>query len=426
MVEFDPDQELTIATINWIMPERINADAIRRETKNDQELQSIIKQIETGKNDIEFSMGNGIIFRGHRIIIPKKLQTAVLRELHATHVGVAKMKELARAYCHWSTINKDIEEVCRSCESCCDVKNNPRKVEIHPWEATTEPWARLHIDFAGPFLGYHFLILVDSYSKWIEVHAIQRAFTSASTIRMLSGIFSRFGLPKVLVSDNGEQFKSTEFRQWCTANGIKQRFSAPYNPSSNGQAERYVQLVKRKLRSMRAEPGSIIEKLEQIQMRYRVIPHSTTGKSPSELLLGRKIRTSLDLMLPVDLSLREIDDESSTRCLEIGERVQVRDYRDNRKWIYGTIKAKVGNVHYDVDVGGGRVWRRHINQIRRCGLAEDANRWRGFRVPAPRRTAAVEAQAEPVVVQSQDRGVRRSERRRVAPNRLVYERLGGG
>ena len=164
-------------------------------------------------------------------MIPKKLQTAVLKELHATHVGVSKMKELAQAYCHWSTINKDIEAMCRNCQACSDIKNNPRKVELHPWEATTEPWARLHIDFAGPFLGYHFLILVDSYSKWIEVHPVRKAFTSTSTIQVLSGIFSRFRLPKVLVSDNGNQFKSAEFCQWCLQNGIKQQFSTLYNPS---------------------------------------------------------------------------------------------------------------------------------------------------------------------------------------------------
>ena len=165
VVEFDPDQELTTATINWIMPEEVDADVIRQETKNDQELQSIIKQIENGKNGSQFSLENGIVFRGHRVMIPGKLQTAVLRELHATHVGVSKMKELARACCHWSTINKFIEAMCRNCQACNDVKNNPKKGEIHLWEVTSKPWARLHVDFASPFLGYHFLILVDSYSK---------------------------------------------------------------------------------------------------------------------------------------------------------------------------------------------------------------------------------------------------------------------
>jgi len=183
-----------------------------------------------------------------------------------------------------------------------------------------------------------------------------------------------------------------------------------------------VQLVKKKLRSMRSEPESIIEKLEQILMRYRVVPHATTGKSPSGLLIGRKIRTSLDLMLPVELPVREINEESPTRHFNSGERVQVRDYRGNQKWIYGTIKRKVGNVHYDVIVGEGRIWRRHVNQIRPCGLAENSNHWHKVRVPVQKRSTTETTQPEPVMGQTE---VQRLERRRNVPDRLNYERLGG-
>ena len=84
---------------------------------------------------------------------------------------------------------------------------------------------------------------MDAYSKFPEVVHMDST-TSSSTIKMLREIFSRHGLPELLVSDNGPQFVSSEFEAFCKNNGIEHHTSAIYKPATNGQAERVVQIFK--------------------------------------------------------------------------------------------------------------------------------------------------------------------------------------
>ena len=111
------------------------------------------------------------------------------------------------------------------------------------WEWPSEPWSRLHLDFAGPYLGAMYLILVDAHSKWMDVQLMQ-SISSAKTIQKLCTIFANHGIPRKIVTDNGPSFTSSEFAQFMKANGISHIKSAPYHPSTNGLAERAVQTFK--------------------------------------------------------------------------------------------------------------------------------------------------------------------------------------
>ena len=106
--------------------------------------------------------------------------------------------------------------------------------------------------FCRSFLGKTFLILVDAHSKWPEVVTMSGT-TSQSTIEVLRSLFSRYGLPEQIVSDNGTQFTSDEFAQFIEWNRIKHIRSAPYHPSSNGLAERFVQTLKGAIKASEGE-----------------------------------------------------------------------------------------------------------------------------------------------------------------------------
>ncbi|XP_018323746.1 uncharacterized protein K02A2.6-like [Agrilus planipennis] len=94
------------------------------------------------------------------------------------------------------------------------------------------------------------LIIVDAYSKWLEVR-VTKSTTSAATSRILDNLFATFGAPVILVSDNAPQFTSAEFKNFLMMSGVKyHKLTAPYHPSTNGQAERCVQTVKDALRAM--------------------------------------------------------------------------------------------------------------------------------------------------------------------------------
>ncbi|CAB4018994.1 Transposon Tf2-9 poly, partial [Paramuricea clavata] len=249
----------------------------------------------------------------------------------------------------------------------------PSKVSLHPWEWTTSPWQRVHIDYAGPFKDTMFLVVVDAHSKWPEVIPM-KSTTAAKTIEVLRNLFARFGIPEQIVSDNGPQFVSEEFRSFMKSNGVKHITSAPYHPATNGLAERSVQTFKQALRSMEESSKPIQEKLAKFLITYRNTPHSTTGESPAQLMLGRPIRTRLDLVKPnlnrkMVIKQQEQSRKSAsaknraTRQLEVGDMVMARDYRGNLKWRSGKVIERIGPLMYKIEVTSGVIWRRHIDQL---------------------------------------------------------------
>ncbi|XGW08618.1 hypothetical protein V3C99_011164, partial [Haemonchus contortus] len=98
--------------------------------------------------------------------------------------------------------------------------------------------------------GKMYLIIVDAYSKWPEIVEMSSTTTSC-TITELRRLFAQFGNPQTLVTDNGTQFTSKEFNDFCSQNGIRHIKSPPFHPQSNGQAERFVDTFKRSFKKMK-------------------------------------------------------------------------------------------------------------------------------------------------------------------------------
>ena len=136
---------------------------------------------------------------------------------------------------------------------------------------------------------------IDSHSKWLEVLPV-RAATSEETIEKLKRLFSTFGIPDKIVSDNGSVFTSGEFETFLKNNGIVHIRISPYHPSSNGLAERAVQIFKKAIERQRE--GTIETKLSRFLFSYRGQLHNLTTISPAEMLFGRKLKTRLDLLHP--------------------------------------------------------------------------------------------------------------------------------
>ena len=114
----------------------------------------------------------------------------------------------------------------------------------------------------------------------------------------MQGLFAVHGLPDQVVSDNGPQFVSKEFQRFMKENGIKHTRCAPYHPSSNGLAERFVQTLKKALRCIKDIWRTFQHRLAGFLLAYRTTPHAMTNVAPCELLINRKICTGLDLLYP--------------------------------------------------------------------------------------------------------------------------------
>ena len=138
-------------------------------------------------------------------------------------------------------------------------------------------------------------IIVDSHTKWIDAH-VTSGCTSTITINKLRESFSMHGIPDTIVSDNATCFMSSEFPEFRKHSGIRHITSAPHHPSSNGLVERAVQTVKSGLKGL--GNGNIEHNLLRFLFVYRRTPYSTTGVSPSELLINHKLKSRLDLIRP--------------------------------------------------------------------------------------------------------------------------------
>ncbi|XP_043944941.1 uncharacterized protein K02A2.6-like [Protopterus annectens] len=243
----------------------------------------------------ELSVQDGCVLWGARVIIPPPGRRALLQQLHQGHVGITRMKALAQSYFWWPKLDHGIEVAVKECNTCQQHRNLPVAAPLHPWEWPSRPWQRLHIDYAGPFMGAMFLIIMDAYSKWMDAYPVKTP-TSTITIECLRKSFSSQGLPETLVSDNASCFMSEEFKGFLEKNGIVHVTSAPYHAASNGCAERAVQTFKAMMK--KAGDGSMAAKVSRVLFNYRITPQSTTGLSPAEMLQGRRLRSTLDLVHP--------------------------------------------------------------------------------------------------------------------------------
>ena len=148
-------------------------------------------------------------------------------------------------------MDKEIEDTVAQCDECVENAQNPPSAIMHPWEGAARPWSRIHLDHDGPFLGHLFLIIVDCYTKWVDIYPVTSTSTE-KTLEKLRMSFAVQGLPDILVSDNAAGFTSTEFAEFMKGNGIRHVTSAPYHPSTNGAAERTVQRCKRTLKKLQS------------------------------------------------------------------------------------------------------------------------------------------------------------------------------
>ena len=298
-----------------------------------------------------------------RIVIPLVLRRKILKEFHTGHPGMSRMKSLMRGFVYWPGMDKEVEKCVKLCKGCQLAARDP-PVKTNPWPKTDIPWSRVHIDYAGPLNGFYYLILVDSFSKWPEIFKTRHP-TSKSTINALDEIFSRFGVPKTLVSDNGTAFTGKEFKEFCDSLDIKHITTPIYHPRSNGQAEKFVDTFKRALQKNR-HLDTDERTIQKFLAIYRVTPNPNNDvkASPADLMFARKIRSIFDRLLPDRKKVTQ-KEKFLVRQYSPGEKVYFKNFQKGKNfWMEGIVKQRIGNMVYTIK-GQNFICKRHVNQIRR-------------------------------------------------------------
>ncbi len=322
-----------------------------------------------------FNIAHGLLLHDDQIVIPRALQADMLSRIHDGHWGITKSRERARACVWWPKMSQDIANYVKNCEHCQENRPAQRREPLIPSAPPSGPWKCIAADLLH-FKGRNYLVVIDYYSKYIELCYLPSKTTS-TVVGKLSAIIARWGVPDLLRTDNGPEFASQEFRDFSRRYGFNHVTSSPRYPQSNGMAESAVKIAKAVLNQDDPCLGLLV---------YRATPCAATGFSPAQLMMGRNIKTTLPI-IPKKLETawpnkQQVEErilhhnERMAKVfnahngvrplppLNVGDRVAVKT-DDDKQWDNkGVVQENVGHRSYIIKTENGselRRNRRHIN-----------------------------------------------------------------
>ena len=343
---------------------------ITDETLKDVTLQQVKHQIQHGwssdnkltaayqPHKEELSIVHKMIMRGTQIVIPKSMRSEIKSILHEQggHQGVVKTKLRARDSVFWPGIGKEIELMIGSCSTCLEFQNKQRPEPLIPHNIPSSPWEKIGTDLFHLY-GKHYVIIVDYTSKYFDISQMSDC-QSSTVIAHTKKIFSKYGIPKEVFSDNGPEFSSAEYKSFSKQWDFHHETSSPEYPQSNGCVERMIQTVKKCLKKHLKDGDDPYLAL----LSLRTTPISEIIPAPSTVMFGRKIRTPLPSLYPSTKPLSNDDHNNVLPQLNIGDAVRLHDGNTwSRK---GVVSSKCTQPRsFNVETDEGRILRRNRRAI---------------------------------------------------------------
>ena len=248
----------------------------------------------------------------HVLLVPSGLQDQVLKSVHdgplGGHLGITRTEERVRKRFHWPGIRKTVTKHIQLC-NVCNHKNSPINRNTAPLGhiSVSQPFTFWALDYMGPLPetsrgNKHILVVVDHFTKWCEAFATPDQKASTVAPLLVSRIFSRFGPPAVLHSDQGRNFESTLLHEICNFMGITKTRTTSYHPQCDGQTERQnrtIQAMLSAFASNRRDDWDLW--LDSVTFAYNTSKHDALGISPYEVVFGQSPRLPIELKLGMPL-----------------------------------------------------------------------------------------------------------------------------
>ena len=235
----------------------------------------------------ELAVSDGVIMRGERVVIPTSLRREMKRRVHTGHLGINTCLRLARDVMYWPGMSSEVRQHVETCGTCATFSDKQPKESVVITDIPKWPWRKVGVDLFS-WGGDDFLITVCYHSNFIEVDELRTA-SSTEVIKKLKAHFARNGSPEILVSDNGTQFTSAEFKSFQEEWSFQHESISPGNSQANGAAEVAVKTVKRIFRKCSVSGDDPYKAL----LHFRNTPTEGTNTCPAQRLLGRRTRSML-------------------------------------------------------------------------------------------------------------------------------------
>ena len=228
-------------------------------------------------------------------VVPKLLVQTVLKEMHDHfgHFGIGKTYSLIKRYYYWPKMIKHIQRHVDSCSLCRREKMQADKYQLQTTEIPKRAFDKVSIDLIVDLPLSHnsnknILVMVDQLTSWPIARAIPDKEATTIANAVYRDLILQHGAPEILLSDNGKEFSNDTLAYVCEEHGIKQHFTSPYTPRSNGKTENFNKFLKASIRKLCQEDNAAWDQvLDQILCTYRFCPHTSTGEAPYTLLYFR-------------------------------------------------------------------------------------------------------------------------------------------
>ena len=210
------------------------------------------------------------------------MRSNILSQLHIGHFGIEKTRQRARSTVYWPGLSKEIETLINSCQQCQSHQKVNQKEPMIPHPIPVGPWQSISADLFQ-LEGKEYIVAVHRYSLFMEYKQLPNT-SSHIVIKFFLSIFSRWGIPMQVCTDNGTQFTSQEFQEFAASWNFKHVTSSPFYPRSNGLAEKGVGIIK-----------NILKKAQDVHLAILEY-HSTPVLehfSPAQLMMNRNVRSVL-------------------------------------------------------------------------------------------------------------------------------------
>jgi len=248
-------------------------------------------------------------YNWERILAPTNLQENILRRFHddtvSGHLGIDQTYDSVQKRFYWPNMFSAIRNYVRSCHTCQTCRaNNQKPSGLMKASELTLPWEKVSIDLIGPLpktkKGHEYiLVIIDTASNWVEAFPMrQSSATAEGCADNCLSVFSRWGFPNRIVSDNGPQFASQLWISIMNKLKIRVVFTTPYHPQAN-PVERKNKDAKSYLRKYVTDNHKVWDEyLYFMLFALRCAKVKSTGLTPAQVCLGRNLTSPIDLFLP--------------------------------------------------------------------------------------------------------------------------------
>ena len=266
------------------------------------------------KSEKGYGFENGILIQctsdslgdiNQRVVVPKGRRQQILELAHSNltsgHFGFKKTFARISRHFLWPKMWGEVKAFVRSCAGCQrGARNDNAKAPLQPLPCVSEPFEKVAFDLVGPLpkssSGYRYILtMMCLYTKYPEAIPLRRV-DNETVLEAMFEIFSRHGLPKVMLTDQGSVFTSKMTRLMCKTFDIHKVQTSPYHPQSDGALKRWHACLKGMLKKSECDIKCWDKQLKYLLFAYRDTPHCVTGFSPFTLLFGRDVKGPLELL----------------------------------------------------------------------------------------------------------------------------------